>query len=54
MRISPMINIHKQELPAKEPVGILEPFAYFNGAMPTGVTVSHQGSIFINFPKWVQ
>ena len=26
--------------------------AYFNGAMPTGVTVSQQGRIFVNFPKW--
>jgi sugar lactone lactonase YvrE len=30
----------------------LEPVAYFNGAMPTGVTVSHKGRIFVNFPKW--
>jgi sugar lactone lactonase YvrE len=30
----------------------LEPVAYFNGAMPTGVTVSQQGRIFVNFPKW--
>ncbi len=31
---------------------VLEPVAYFNGPMPTGVTVSHQGRIFVNFPKW--
>jgi sugar lactone lactonase YvrE len=30
----------------------LEPVAYFNGAMPTGVTVSHKGRIFVNFPRW--
>jgi sugar lactone lactonase YvrE len=41
-----------QELPAEEPLGVLEPVAYFNGAMPTGVTVSQQGRIFVNFPKW--
>lgn len=41
-----------QKLPAVEPVGTLEPVAHFNGAMPTGVTVSHQGRIFVNFPKW--
>jgi sugar lactone lactonase YvrE len=41
-----------QELPADEPLGALEPVAYFNGAMPTGVTVSQQGRIFVNFPKW--
>jgi sugar lactone lactonase YvrE len=44
--------VHSHELPAEEQLGILEPMAYFNGAMPTGVTVSHQGRIFINFPKW--
>jgi hypothetical protein len=42
----------KSELPAEEPVGSLEPVAYFNEAMPTGVTVSQQGRIFVNFPKW--
>ncbi|MDQ4066442.1 MAG: major royal jelly family protein, partial [Thermoproteota archaeon] len=31
---------------------MLEPVAYFNGAMPTGVTVSQKGRIFVNFPKW--
>ncbi|MDQ3836031.1 MAG: major royal jelly family protein [Thermoproteota archaeon] len=31
---------------------MLEPVAYFNDAMPTGVTVSHKGRIFVNFPKW--
>jgi sugar lactone lactonase YvrE len=44
--------IPAQELPAEEPLGALEPVAYFNGAMPTGVTVSQQGRIFVNFPKW--
>jgi sugar lactone lactonase YvrE len=43
---------HRNELPSEEPLGTLEPMAYFNGAMPTGVTVSQQGRIFINFPKW--
>ena len=45
-------SIPAQELPADEPLGALEPVAYFNGAMPTGITVSHQGRIFVNFPKW--
>lgn len=49
--ISPMDNSARQ-LPADEPLGVLEPVAYFNGPMPTGVTVSHQGRIFVNFPKW--
>jgi hypothetical protein len=38
-------------LPADEHLGTLEPVAYFNGAMPTGVTVSHKGRIFVNFPR---
>ena len=42
----------RNDLPADEPLGVLEPVAHFNGAMPTGVTVSRQGRIFINFPKW--
>ena len=42
----------QHNLPADEPVGMLETVAYFHGAMPTGVTVSHQGRIFVNFPKW--
>jgi sugar lactone lactonase YvrE len=40
------------ELPSTEPLGALEPIALFNDAMPTGVTVSHKGRIFVNFPKW--
>ncbi len=43
----------KEELPADEPMGALEPVAYFDSAMPTGVTVSQkQGRIFVNFPRW--
>src|SRR5215210_5521505 len=41
-----------KDLPSDEPMGALEPVAYFNGAMPTGVTVSQKGRIFVNFPKW--
>lgn len=40
------------EFPCDEPQGRLEPVASFEGAMPTGVTVSQQGRIFVNFPKW--
>jgi sugar lactone lactonase YvrE len=46
------MNVPSQQLPADEPVGKLEPVVHFDGAMPTGVTVSHQGRIFVNFPKW--
>jgi sugar lactone lactonase YvrE len=42
----------RKNLPSDEPVGDLELVAHFHGAMPTGVTVSHQGRIFVNFPKW--
>ncbi|HJT85180.1 MAG TPA: L-dopachrome tautomerase-related protein [Nitrososphaeraceae archaeon] len=45
-------DILEHEIPNSEPIGILEPVAYFNEAMPTGVTVSHKGRIFVNFPKW--
>ena len=45
-------RISERELPVDEPLGMLEPVAYFNGPMPTGVTVSQQGCIFVNFPKW--
>ncbi len=38
--------------PAAEPVGRIEPVATFDGPMPTGVTVSHKGRIFVNFPRW--
>ena len=41
-----------QQLPTEKVVGELEPVAYFNGPMLTGVTVSHTGRIFVNFPKW--
>jgi sugar lactone lactonase YvrE len=41
-----------EQLPSEEPMGMLEPVTYFNGAMPTGVTVSQKGQIFVNFPKW--
>src|SRR6187200_1990668 len=50
-----MTNTSSQEqknLPSDESLGELEPVAHFYGAMPTGVTVSHQGRIFVNFPKW--
>ncbi|MEU2615607.1 L-dopachrome tautomerase-related protein [Micromonospora sp. NPDC007271] len=39
-------------LSGDEPVGQLELVHAFTGPMPTGVTVSHTGRIFVNFPKW--
>lgn len=43
-----------QEFPHAEATGVgdLEMVAEFNGAMPTGVTVSQGGRIFICYPKW--
>jgi len=40
------------QLPTENVDGDLEPVATFDGPMPTGVTVSHTGRIFITFPKW--
>jgi sugar lactone lactonase YvrE len=45
-------SIQAGSLPASQPIGVLEPVAHFHGAMPTGVTVSGKGRIFVNFPKW--
>src|SRR4051794_41126952 len=45
-------RVQPQELPVDEPVGALECVAQFTGPMPTGVTVSQRGRIFVNFPKW--
>ena len=45
-------DIPSVELPSSKSLGALEPVVFFNGAMPTVVTVSHKGRIFVNFPKW--
>lgn len=45
-------KFQEQELMTDEPFGELEPVAYFYDAMPTGVTVSQSGRIFVNYPKW--
>lgn len=34
------------------PTGKLESFATFDGPMPTGVTVSRDNRVFVNFPRW--
>jgi hypothetical protein len=36
-------------LPTVEPVGRIEIVATFDGPMPTGVTVSRKGRVFVNF-----
>jgi sugar lactone lactonase YvrE len=41
------------EFPAVRAVGTIEPVHQFkSGPMPTGVTVSAKGRIFVNFPRW--
>ena len=42
----------KPMLPSEKYFGNLELVYAFYGAMPTGVTVSETGRIFICFPKW--
>ncbi len=39
-------------VPATRSAGQLETVAQFFGPMPTGVTVSQKGRIFVNFPRW--
>jgi len=41
-----------QDLARERVIGQLEVVATFNGPMPTGVTVSNAGRIFVNFPRW--
>ncbi|MBV9470514.1 MAG: gluconolactonase [Abitibacteriaceae bacterium] len=38
--------------PSSGTVSRIESVAQFYGPMPTGVTVSHQGRIFVNYPRW--
>ncbi len=40
------------DLTSARPAGELELVATFPDAMPTGVTVSSRGRIFVNFPRW--
>ncbi|MGG2399407.1 SMP-30/gluconolactonase/LRE family protein [Pseudomonas sp. SH1-B] len=37
---------------AEKSVGIIDQVFAFHDAMPTGVTVSEDGRIFVNFPRW--
>ena len=41
-----------QELPSERSIGAIQPVFEFRDAMPTGVTVSSEGRIFVNFPRW--
>jgi len=46
------MSMDLKALPQARSVGELEVVALFQGAMPTGVAVSHDGRIFVNFPRW--
>lgn len=39
-------------VPLAEPIGEFELVHSFYGPMPTGVSVSHTGRVFVNFPEW--
>lgn len=41
-----------EQLAQDRAIGKPEVVATFNGAMPTGVTVTREGRIFVNFPRW--
>jgi len=41
-----------EQPPSDEPVGTLELVHSFYGPMPTGVSVSDSGRVFVNYPKW--
>jgi sugar lactone lactonase YvrE len=45
-------KIHAEPIPQQQPIGSLEVVARINGAMPTGIAVSSDGRIFINYPRW--
>jgi len=38
--------------PQERAIGDIETVAEFHGPMPTGVTVSRGGRVFVNFPRW--
>ena len=42
----------QRRYPGRQARQKIEPVACFYGAMPTGVTVSPDGRIFVNFPRW--
>ncbi len=46
------VNCAPEKAPSQKNIGQIEPVACFFHAMPTGVTVSQSGRVFVNFPKW--
>lgn len=49
--LAPMC-VGAQELAREKTTGNLEVVATFNGPLPTGVAVSNDGRVFVNFPRW--
>lgn len=47
-----LARAEEPRLPAAKTQGKLEVFATFDGPMPTGVTVSQKGRVFVNYPRW--
>ena len=45
-------NLRAVDVTSTRSKGKLETVAQFFGPMPTGVTVSQKGRIFVNFPRW--
>jgi len=45
-------TVDGQAIPAAKPIGKVEVIATFDGPMPTGVTVSQAGRIFVCYPRW--
>lgn len=46
------LTANRPSTPGDHTFGDLETVATFTGPMPTGVTVSRSGRIFVNFPRW--
>jgi hypothetical protein len=46
------VRTQAQEVAHDTTIGHLEVVATFDGPMPTGVTVSRNNRIFVNFPRW--
>lgn len=40
------------DMPEERPFGHIEQVHAFTGPMPTGVTISRSGRLFVNFPQW--
>ncbi len=50
--LGPAAHAQTAPLATDKTTGTLEVVATFNGPMPTGVTVSRNNRIFVNFPRW--